>query len=71
MRAKTNFREELWLIQADHALGRNKSDRSYGHDKLVEERRVMMEEYGEFCTKPAPEPKADRVVKLSAKRRSA
>jgi integrase len=71
MRAKTNFRDELWQIQSDHALGRNRSDRSYGHDKLLEERRVMMEEYGEFITKPAPEPKADRVVKLSEKRRSA
>jgi integrase len=72
MRAKTNFRDELWLIQSDHSVGgRTKSDRSYGHDRLLEERRVMMEEYGEFCSRPAPEPKADRVVKLSEKRRSA
>jgi integrase len=70
MRAKTNFRDELWQIQADHAVGKNKSDRSYGPDKLLEQRRVMMEEYGEFCSKPASEPKG-RVVKLSEKRRQA
>jgi integrase len=70
-RAKTNFRDELWQIQTDHTLGRSKSDRSYGHDNLLELRRVMMKEYADFCTKRPVQPKANKVVKLSAKRRSA
>jgi integrase len=70
MRAKTDFRDELWRFQVDHTDGRNKSDRSYGHDKMLEERRVMMEEYGEFCTRPPAGPADKRVVKLSQRRRS-
>jgi integrase len=66
MRAKTNFRDELWQIQADHSL----LNREYGPDKLLEERRVMMKEYNESCIKPTAEPK-NKVVKLSEKRRQA
>ena len=72
MRAETNFKDVLWKIQADHSLGNgNKSDKSYGHNKLLEHRRVMLKEWGEYCSKPVPEPKAGKVVKLSSKRRSA
>jgi integrase len=60
-----------WLIQVDHKDG-DKTSQSYGHDPLTEERRGMMELYGEHCSKPTPsEPKTGKVVKLSDKRRTA
>jgi hypothetical protein len=37
----------------------------------LERRRVMMELYDEYSSKPVPEPKAGKVFKLSDKRRSA
>jgi integrase len=64
------FPVEWWEIQVDHRLG-DKTSQSYGHDPLIEERRGMMELWGEYCSKPAPEPKAGTVLKLSDKRRSA
>ena len=49
------FPEHLSEIQLDHVLGKTKSDQAYGRNKLVEQRRVMMEQWGEFCSNP-PEP---------------
>lgn len=64
------FPSVWWEIQVDHRLG-DKTSQSYGHDPLTEERRGMMEEWGEHCSKLSPEPKAGKIVKLSDKRRSA
>jgi integrase len=69
-RAK-GFPAEYWDIQVDHVLG-NKTSQSYGHNPLLEERRRMMEQWGEYCSKPAPEPQTgDVVVNLADKRRPA
>jgi integrase len=68
-RAK-GYPPEWWDIQADHVVGNgNKVSQSYGPDKLLEERRGMMEAWGEYCSKPAPEPQSADVVKLSEKRK--
>jgi integrase len=69
MRAETNLPEILWEIQADHRG--DKFKRTYGHDDQLDRRRSMMEQYGQYCSQPAPEPKPGEVVKLSDKRRSA
>jgi integrase len=71
MRGETNFNDVLWKIQVDHRTGRDASDDAYGHDMQLERRRVMMELYDEYSSKPVPEPKAGKVFKLSDKRRSA
>jgi integrase len=47
------YEELLWKFQADHVSG-DKSDQSYGPDRLLERRRQMMEAWGEFCTRPTP-----------------
>jgi integrase len=61
---------EWWDIQADHVVGNgNKASQSYGPDKLLEERRGMMEAWDEYCSRPAPEPQSADVVKLSEKRK--
>lgn len=67
------FPPEWWDIQVDHAIGNgNKASQAYGHDTLLEQRRGMMELWGEYCSKPAPEPQTgDVVVKLSDKKRRA
>jgi integrase len=65
------FPGEWWDIQVDHVLG-DKTSQSYGHNPLLEERRRMMEQWGEYCSKPAPEPQTgDVVVNLADKRRPA
>jgi integrase len=60
VRAK-GFSNDWYRIQVDHALG-DAVDQAYGPDKLIEERRGMMEEYDEFLSTPAPEPKAAKVI---------
>jgi integrase len=63
------FPPEWWDIQVDHVSG-NRVSQAYGHDPLLEERRGVMELWGEYCSKPAPpEPKANDVVVLADKRR--
>ena len=73
MHAKTTFKDRLWKIQVDHKVGIDESDDAYGRDKLLEQRRPFMELWGEWCSKPAPEPKAGKIANLSdeRKRRSA
>jgi integrase len=61
---------DLLEIQFDHVLG-NQVGQAYGHDTLLEHRRRYMELWGEYCSKPTPEPKAGEVVSLSSKRRPA
>jgi integrase len=69
-RTQTDINEDWYEIQFDHALGNN-TGQSYGHDLLLDDRRRMMERWGEYCSRPAPEPKAAEVVNLSDKRRPA
>lgn len=64
------FPMDWYEIQVDHVLG-NKVGQAYGHDPLIKERRGMMERWGEYCSKPAPEPKAADVVNIADKRRPA
>jgi integrase len=49
-----NYPQYLWDIQLDHVLG-NKVGQSYGHDKLIEERRKMMTAWGAYCSTAEPE----------------
>jgi integrase len=71
MRLQTTFKDVLWKFQVDHKVGVDPSDDAYGHDKGLEQRRPVMELWGEYCSKPAPEPKAGTVFNLSDKRRTA
>jgi hypothetical protein len=64
------YPSEWWDIQVDHVLG-NKTSQSYGHDDLLDERRCMMEAWGEYCAKPSPEPEDAQVFNLADKRRPA
>jgi integrase len=67
--ARTNgFQDYLYKLQLDHVLG-NKVGQAYGHNKLVEERRAMMRQWGDYCSRPAPELKAGKVFDLSSKRK--
>jgi integrase len=61
------FPIEWWEVQVDHRG--DKLKRSYGDDDVLEERRGKMELWGEYCSKPRPEPKAGEIVNLSSKRR--
>jgi integrase len=63
---------DWYEIQVDHVLG-NKTGQAYGPDPMTEERRGLMELWGEYCSRPAPEPHGGEVVRLSEqrKRRSA
>jgi integrase len=63
-----SYPAEWWDIQVDHSLG-NKTSQSYGHSKLIEERRGMMEKWDEYCSKPAPVPTAADVIHIAGKRR--
>jgi hypothetical protein len=47
------YPNEWYEIQVDHKLG-NATSQSYGHDPLLEQRRKMMEHWGEYCTRPTP-----------------
>jgi integrase len=60
--------DEYWQIQTDHAIG-DRTSQSYGHDPLIEQRRDMMEKWGEFCSRPAPEPQTGEVIVNLAERR--
>jgi integrase len=66
MRGETGFKDVLWKIQADHSLGNgDKSDESYGHDKLLDQRRILLTEWGKYCSQPRPESQAGKVLKLN------
>ena len=62
--------DKLWMIQADHVDG-NKASQAYGHDDQLEKRTRMMEQWDEYCSRPAPEPEAGKVIELADKRRQA
>jgi Arm DNA-binding domain len=58
------YANDLWEIQVGHKLG-DRTSQSYGHDPLLDTRRRMMEEWGEFCSRPEPEPQsADNVIPI-------
>jgi integrase len=71
MRTKTNFKDVFWKIQVDHKVGIDASDDAYGRDKFLEDRRPLMELWGEYCSKPAPEPMPGKVLEMHKKRRTA
>jgi integrase len=77
-RAK-RYPKEWYQIQVDHAFGDQMED-TYGPDKLLDERREMMEAYDTYLCTPAPDPAAtapapesttDNVVDMTEKRRRA
>jgi integrase len=69
MRAKTSYRDELWKITTDQRINENRTDDAYGHDKLLEKRRGMMEEWDAYLHEPAPEPKeTGNIVNLTDRR---
>jgi integrase len=61
------FPMEWWEIQVDHRG--DKMEKAYGRDDMLEQRRGKMELWGEHCSKPAPEPKAGKVLKLADKKK--
>ncbi len=61
--------ERLIQLQLDHVSG-SKSDRAYGHNKLLERRRTMMLQWGDYCSRPAPEPVADNVLSIADRRKA-
>ncbi len=62
--AKANgFDQRLIDLQLDHVSG-SKSDQSYGRADMLEERRIMMMQWGDYCSRPAPEPVSDNVLPL-------
>jgi integrase len=75
MRAQTNFKnvfkDVFWKAQVDHALGDGtETDKAYGHDMLLEQRRPMMKLWDKYCSQPPHEPpQTGKVLKM--KRRTA
>jgi integrase len=68
----SKYPKEWWDLQVGHLLGSgNETDQAYGPDTLVEERRVMMTEYGRYCSAPAPEPASADVVEFTDRRKRA
>jgi integrase len=61
---------EWYRMQCDHWEGVPKTEMAYGPDRLLEERRGMMQAYDDFATPPPTESKSDKVVAIP-KRRSA
>jgi len=66
------FPAHLIDLQLDHVLG-NKVGQAYGHDKLIEERRAMMQQWGDYCSRPAPVSATgtDNVLSLAKRRKKA
>jgi integrase len=65
-----NWSKELRDLQVGHIV-RGKVDQAYERDPLVNQRRPMMEEWGQFCSAPAPEPvEAGNVESLAERRNS-
>jgi len=64
------FPDDYWAITVDHLIG-DSTSQSYGHDRLIEERRDMMEKWAEYCSRPAPEPQTNKelVINLAERRR--
>jgi integrase len=68
--AKANgWSKELRDLQIGH-LVRGKVDQAYETDPLVNQRRPMMEAWGEYCSAPAPEPVEAGNVEWLAERRN-
>jgi integrase len=68
---RVNRQEDLlWKFQTDHVTG-DKSDQAYGHDRLLEQRRIMMTAYNDFCDGLAPVPatQTDNVAQINEARK--
>jgi integrase len=70
--------EILWKIQAGHSIGSKGSDKPYGREKLLDERRQTYELWGKFVfsqitpePKLTPEQKVGDLLHIDKKRRSA
>jgi integrase len=66
------FPSHLIDMQLDHVLG-NKVSQAYGHDRMIEERRAMMRQWGGYCSRPAPVSAAgtENVLSLAKRRKKA
>jgi len=63
------YQFEWYRMQIDHWEGVPKSERAYGPDRLLDERRPLMQAYDDYATTPPAQTKTGNVVPL--KRRSA
>jgi integrase len=54
--------------QLDHVVG-GKVDQAYGHDQMIEERRAMMQLWGDYCARPEPEPITGTVLQMNRRRK--
>jgi integrase len=57
-----------YQMQVDHWEGVPKSEQAYGPDRLLDERRLLMQAYDDFAITPPAERKADNVVPLKKRR---
>jgi integrase len=64
-----NWSKELRDLQVGHIV-RGKVDQAYERDPLVNQRRPMMEAWGQYCSAPAPEPVETGNVESLAERRN-
>jgi integrase len=62
------YPKEWWDIQVNHKLGKDESDAAYGHDPLLNQRRVMMEAWGKFCDRPTPATGTGNVAQINEAR---
>jgi integrase len=49
------YEKHLYDAQTGHVVG-NQVAQAYGRDQLVDQRRPMMEAWGQYCSQPTPEP---------------
>ena len=54
--------------QLDHVVG-GKVARAYDRDPSIEERRLMMRMWGEYCSRPEPEPITRTMVQMNGRPR--
>jgi integrase len=62
------FAPRLVQRQLDHVVG-GKVDQAYGHDQMIEERRAMMQLWGDYCARPEPEPMTGTVLQMNRRRK--
>jgi integrase len=62
------FAPRLVQRQLDHVVG-GKVEQAYGHDPMIEERRAMMQLWGDYCAGPEPEPMTGTVLHMNRRRK--
>ena len=62
------FAPRLVQRQLDHVIG-GKVEQAYGHDQMIEERRAMMQLWGDYCAGPEPEPMTGTVLHMNRRRK--